>query len=163
MGCIFNTPTVNLYFKPEDFLKFLKEPIQYLNSEVTEVFEEGISYPIGQLMDIKIYFMHYKSFAEAKDKWEERSKRIDLSDIFVMMTDRDGCTYEQLKKFDNLPYEKKVVYTCKPYPEIKSSYYIPGFEEQGEVGILSDWKPQFWRRRWLDDYDYVSVMNGNKQ
>lgn len=159
MGCRYNTPTVNLYFKPEDFLKFVKDPVPYLNAEPIQINEDGIDYPVGQLLDIKLYFMHYKSFDEAKSKWIERSKRANSNNVMIMMTDKDGCTYEQLKEFDQLPYERKVVFTCKPYPELQSSYYIPGFEEQGEVGILSDWKPQFWRRRWLDDYDYVETMN----
>ena len=159
MGCRYNTPTVNLYFQPKDFLKFMNDPERYLNAEPIQVFEDGIHFPIGQLLDIKLYFMHFKSFDEAKEKWIERSKRVNLNNVFVMMTDKDGCTYEQLKEFEQLPYERKVVFTCKPYPELKSSFYIPGFEEQGEVGILSDWKPQFWKRRWLDDFDYVEIMN----
>jgi len=163
MGCKFNTPTVNLYFKPGDFLKFVKDPARYLNAVPIETFEENISFPIGQLLDIRLYFMHYKSFPEAREKWNERSKRVKLDNVFVMMTDKDNCTYEQLKEFDQLPYQKKVVFTCRTYPEIKSAFYIPGFEKEGEVGVLSDWKPQFWRRRWLDDYDYVKIMNASKK
>ena len=163
MGCRFNTPTVNLYFKPADFLKFLKNPVLYLNAEPVQVYEDGVDYPVGSLLDIKVYFMHYKSFDEAKNKWVQRSKRVSLNNVFVMMTDKDGCTYQQLLEFEQLPYKRKVVFTCRPYPELKSAFYIPGFEEQGEVGTLSDWKPQLWRRRWLDDYDYVSVINRNSR
>lgn len=77
-----------------------------------------------------------------------------------MMTDKNGCTYEDMLAFDRLPYENKVIFTHIPYPEIKSSFYIKGFEDQNEVGILSDFKPGFWRRRWIDDFDYVSFLNG---
>ena len=36
--------------------------------------------------------------------------------------------------------------------------HIPGFENEHEVGILSDWKPRLLRRRWLDDFDYVRFL-----
>lgn len=159
MGCRFNSPTVDLYFQCEDFLRFIKNPEKYLEAEPIKIYEDGIDFPVGQLLDIKLYFMHYKSFEEAKNKWVERAGRVNLNNVMIMMTDKNGCTYEQLKEFDQLPYPRKIVFTCKLYPEFKSAVYIPGFEEQGEVGILSDWKPQFWRRRWLDDFDYVRIMN----
>ena len=66
----------------------------------------------------------------------EEKKRVDLNNIYIVMTERDGCTFEDLKKFDKLPYEKKVVFTAKKYDEIQSSYYVKGFEEQGFVNML---------------------------
>ncbi|UTW68402.1 DUF1919 domain-containing protein [Anaerobacillus sp. HL2] len=78
--------------------------------------------PIGRLIDVEIHFMHYSTFEEAKNKWIVRSKRIQHNNIFLMMTDRDGCTYEDMVKFDNLPF-KKVLFTNKRYPEIQSSLY----------------------------------------
>ena len=47
-----------------------------------------------------------------------------------------------------------------PYPEIKSSYYIRGFENENGVGVLLYFKKQFLIRRYLDDFDYVSFLNG---
>ena len=52
-----------------------------------------------------------------------------------------------------------MIFTHKKYDEFPSAYHIPGFEEDGEVGILSDWKPQLFKRRWLDDFDYVKFFN----
>ncbi len=159
LGCRFNTPTVNLFFLPDHYLKFVKNPSYYLSQTLVEVTNAGVPYPVGQLGDILLFFMHYASFAEAKKKWEERSKRVDLDNVILVMTDKDGCEYRHIQEFDALPYKDKVIFTHKEYPEFSSAFYIPGFEEKGEVGILSDWKPQFWRRRWLDDFDYVSLLN----
>lgn len=158
LGLQFNTPTINLYFGAEDYLKFVSDLSGYLQKELTET-ESGYDYPAGRLGDIIIYFMHYSSFAEAKKKWDERKKRIDMNNLFIMMTDRNGCTFDMLKEFDSLPYNNKVVFTHKPYPEIQSSVYLKGFENNGQVGILSDWKPGFWKRRYIDDFDYVSFLN----
>lgn len=159
LGCRYNSPTVNLYFNTADFLRLLSNPAVYLRAELTEQ-KMTCPFPVGKLNDIFVYFMHYESFAQAKQKWEERATRVDPDNLFVMMTDRNGCTYEDLQAFDALPYAHKVVFTHKPYPEIKSAFYIPGFEDAGEVGVLSDWKPGFWKRRWLDAFDSAAFLNG---
>lgn len=159
LGCQFNTPTVNLYFMADDFLKFVSNLQWYLTQELTEVQVPEVSFPVGRLGDILLYFMHYDSFTDAKLKWEERSKRIDFNNIYLVMTDKNGCEYKHIKEFDNLPYAHKVIFTHKDYPEFSSACYIPGFENDCEVGILSDWRPQFWKRRWLDDFDYVAFLN----
>ena len=161
LGCPFNSPTVDLYFLPDHFLKFVNDPMRYLNSELIETHVEGITYPVGKIEDVLLFFMHYHSFDEAKITWERRSKRVNMNNVYIVMTDKDKCSYENIKQFDELPYKNKVIFTHKPYPEFNSVIYIPGFESQGEVGILSDWKPQLLKRRWLDDYDYVSFFNKN--
>lgn len=56
----------------------------------------------------------------------------------------------------------KVIFTNKEYPEFKSAYCIKGFEKQKEVGILVDYKRQILKRRYLDDFDYVSFLNTGK-
>ena len=105
--------------------------------------------------------MHYNSFNEAKEAWERRAKRVDMSNVYIVMTDKNGCTYEHIKQFEELPYKNKVIFTHKSYKEFSSAYYIPGFETENEVGILSEWKPQLLKRRWLDDFDYVRFFNEN--
>ena len=37
---------------------------------------------------------------------------------------------------------------------------MKGFENEKEVGVLSDPKPGFFKRRYLDDFDYVRFLNG---
>ena len=52
----------------------------------------------------------------------------------------------------------KVVFTHKPYPELKSAFYIKGFENEGEVGDLftfSGWNGE----KYYDQFDYVSWFN----
>ena len=159
LGCPFNSPTVNLCFLPDHFLRFVNNPEKYLSMEPQETHLPDITYPVGQLDDILLFFMHYDTFAEAQNAWKRRVKRVDLNNVYIVMTDKDGCTYEHIKQFDALPYKNKVIFTHKEYPEFKSACCIPGFENESEVGVLSDWKPQLLRRRWLDDFDYVRFFN----
>lgn len=159
LGCRFNTPTVNLYMTAADFLRLLADPKRYLGKAPEEIPSDE-PFPVGRIDDITLYFMHYGSFEEARDKWTERAERVDLDDLFVMMTDKNGCTEADIAAFDAMPYPHKVIFTHKPYPEFKSAFYIKGFEDQEEVGVLSDWKPGFFKRRWLDAFDSPAFLNG---
>lgn len=60
----------------------------------------------------------------------KKEKRINWDNLFIMGIDGDNCTYDSIKKFDNLPYKNKVIFTNKSYPEFKSSYFIKGFEDK---------------------------------
>lgn len=162
LGIRFNSPFVNLWLKPDDFIKFLSNIHYYLSCEMFFVNESGISYPIGILDDISIYFQHYSTPEEAKKKWIERSQRINFNNLFILFTDRDGCTYQNLSDFEALPYKNKVVFTHLPYPEFKSAYYIKGFEKKDCVGMCFKYKSIFSLKKYYDDFDYVDWFNQGK-
>lgn len=158
LGVEFKSPFVNLWITPHDYIKLLQNLRLYMENDLEFVTEPGISYPVGQLKDIKIYFQHYKSEEEAKNNWIKRRERIDYNNILVLFTDRDGCTYDDLLEFDKLPF-KKVVFTCKDYPEIKSSFYIKGFEDDNQVGVLSDFMPKKIGVRYYDQFDFAKWID----
>ncbi len=161
LGCKFNSPFVNLYIAAEGFVKLLKDFDHYMNSEFTFI-ETKESYPVALLDDVEIHFMHYRDAEHVTTEWNRRKERIDLSNCFVIFTDRDGCTKEILQEFDNLPYENKVVFTNKEYPDIKSSYYIKGFENEESVGRLYEFTG--WNgKRHYDAFDFVSWFNKGKK
>ncbi|WP_153705380.1 DUF1919 domain-containing protein [Limosilactobacillus reuteri] len=165
LGLKFLSPTINLWFKPSDFLKFLNNLEYYLNSApLIEEKNSKLDYPVGILgdkkMKIKLYFLHYTSFQDAMIKWNKRKKRVNLSNLFVIMTDRDGADIEMLKKFDRLPFENKVILTGKAYPEIKSALLLDNCVEDGHLGDL--FKTNFFTgKSKLDDFDFVEFLNGN--
>lgn len=159
MGLKFMSPTINLSFDMNDYVKFLSNLKWYLEQEIVEYNDERFDYPTGMLGDIEIRFNHYSTFDEAVSKWNERKKRINWDNLYILGIDGDNCTYESMVKFDQLPFKNKVIFTHKPYPEIKSSFYIPGFEDNGGVGVLLYFKKQFFIRRYLDDFDYISFLN----
>ena len=80
-----------------------------------------------------------------------------------MMAERDGCTEEDIRSFDALPYKNKVCFVSRPMPEIKSAYYIPGTErnENDEHGIesLTNYIGRFTGKRLIDGFDYVGFLN----
>lgn len=84
LGVKFNSPFVNLWIKPKDYIKLLKDFDRYMAIDLSEIFEDGISYPIGKLDDISICFQHYESFEQAKEKWDERKELIKLIFLFCL-------------------------------------------------------------------------------
>ena len=116
-------------------------------------------YPVGTLGDITIYFMHYKSFEEAKAKWEERTTRINFDNLFFIMSEREGCTPTVAERFDRLPYRNKVLLTHLPMPQVGCAHFLAGFENASELGTVTDMKPGPWLRRYIDDFDYVKFLN----
>lgn len=163
LGLRFSSPFVNLWLEPRDFIEYLEHLETYQNALPQFEKDNFRNYPVGILegeKKVKIYFQHYKTEKEAAHKWLERSKRINRENLFVMMTDRDGCTYEDLKRFDSLSkYKNKVVFTHRKYPELKSAYYIPGFEKQGCVGDLWRYKNKVSGKRIYDFFPYVEWFN----
>lgn len=159
LGLRFNSPFVNLYILPKDYIKMLQDLKRYMSLELVEVKENGISFPIGELEDIRIYFMHYSSFDEAKIKWNQRKDRINYNNLYILFTDRDNCTHADLKYFDRLPYKNKAVFTHKPIPELKSAVYIHGFENEAEVGSCYEYMPHSLGKKYYDQFDYVSWFN----
>ncbi len=155
----FLSPTINLSFDMNDYVKMLENLKWYMDQPITPVEDDRFDYPCGMLGDLEIRFNHYKTFEEAVAKWEQRKQRIDWDNLYILGIDGDNCTYESLLRFDALPYEHKVIFTHIPRPEIKSAYYISGFEKEDGVGVLLYFKNQFLIRRHLDDFDYISFLN----
>lgn len=156
----FNSPTVNLSFDMNDYVRFLEKLPWYLEQPIVPCEDDRFDYPCGMIGDVEIRFNHYKSFEEAVAKWNERKERIDWNNLFVIGIDGDDCTYDSLCRFDALPYTNKVIFTHKLYPEFTSAVYLPGFEAQSGIGRATDFKEQFFIRRYMDAFDYVSFLNG---
>lgn len=159
LGLRFNSPTVNLYFEMSDFMKFLYNLDYYLSLDLTEDLTTKADFPVGKLGDIRLWFMHYKSFEEAQKKWNERKLRLDRNNLLIMATDRDGCTDQMVKEFDSLPFSNKIIFTHKEFPNLGSTFYMPEFKDKDEVGILSDFIPSWRIRRYLDRWNSVAAIN----
>ncbi len=157
----FNSPFVNLWLLPKDFIKFCERIDHYVAQNLTFIEEPGIDYPVGLLGDIKIFFQHYSSKEEAFETWNRRKLRIDKRNIFIMFTDRDGCDYEDLVRFDHLKFQNKVVFVHIPQPDIKSSYYIPGFENDNCVGQLLYFKNRYTYKKYYDSFNFVQWFNSS--
>lgn len=126
----FLSPTIDLYFYPTDFIKFVNNIDYYLS--LTPQVSVGQDYPVGILDDIKIFFMHYSSCEEALTKWEERKNRINIKKIFVIMIERDGFTKQDFNNFKKIKFPKFLFTKTKEY-EFNDSIYMSQFKDMEEI------------------------------
>lgn len=158
----FLTPTVNAGTVPKDFVKFCENLDYYLSLDIKmskEESSEKVQY--GYIGDIRVYFPHFKYYDEPREKWNIRRYRVNKDNIFIMMTERDDCTYEDLVAFDDLPYKNKVVFTVREYPEIKSAFHLKGCVDikTGQLGYAYEY-PHWWSlRRYVEQFDLVNWFN----
>lgn len=165
LGLPFRSQFINLWVYPKDFMKFIRN-MDYYNSIddiqfLPENMRRGHEYPIGVVGDVEVHFVHYKSDAEALEKWNIRKKRIDKDNIFIMMSEQNKCTMEDLLEFDKLPFKNKVVFTKLPYENVNSAFYIHGFEQKKELGTALAFQNVFSAKRYYDQFPYVEWFNGD--
>ena len=165
-GCIchdlnqeFRSPFVNLCLSAEEYMRFLNAPREYLQEPLEFLEDSGKPYPVARLKDIVLHFMHYKTAQEAEDAWRRRTERINWDNLFILMTDKDGCTDEIMRAFDALPYRNKALFTHVPRPDIASAVYIPGFEQESEVGNCDAFVNNISGKKYFDYFDYVKWFN----
>ena len=129
-GIKYNTPTIGLFIYEKDYVKFcanlkhyLSLPLEFINIKESKYCEKAtkngtqtINYPIAKLDDIEIFFMHYKSEAEAVDKWERRKSRINYNNLLFKMSERNDCDEETVAEFCNLPHKNKICFTESENP-----------------------------------------------
>lgn len=162
LGVRFNSPTVNLSMSAKDYIKFVTNMDYYLNADIEEKKISSANYPVGILGgDITLHFMHYATFEQAVRKWNQRKKRIRYDNLFFMMTDRDGCTEEDIKIFNELPFKNKMIFTAKAYPQYESAVFCEEFKEEKTVPIMSEWRNIKGERLYDRYFDFVGWFNGN--
>lgn len=102
LGLKFNSPFVNLWVEPSDFIKLCENLKDYLQYDLVFITppESEITYPVALLNDVKLYFQHYSSKEEAALAWDRRKSRINSDALYFLFTDRDGCTEQNLLDFE---------------------------------------------------------------
>lgn len=163
LGLPFRSPTINLCFAHEEFPVFVRNLRGYLAAELVRVDDPSVPYPVGELeyggRRVRIRFMHYKSFDEARDKWNERKGRVDFSNIYIIQT-IPTATEEMIRTFDALPYRNKMLITGRNLTGSENVWTHPVFlKEKYRTGEFLEYKSAFALERYMDEIDYVSFLN----
>lgn len=123
----FSSPTINIYWHTEEYVKFIADLPYYLCQSLQcgreSDLEAGI-FPIGLLGEgdkqVSMELIHNISFEEAREQWERRQKRINFDNIFVKLGMNKTANLQRYTAvFDNLQY-KKICFS--PYMEDKAGY-----------------------------------------
>jgi uncharacterized protein (DUF1919 family) len=143
------TPTVGLFLYAPCFVKFTSKLRYYLNQplhfvetskycKANTIRNKDGWYPIALLDDIEIHFLHYKNEEEASTKWYRRCVRINFDNLFFSMTDRDGCSEDHIRIFNELPYKNKICFTAN---DMRKKYactvWLKKYAGQPYVGVLT--------------------------
>ena len=128
-GIPYLTPTVGLYFFADDYLKLLQRLRYYMQQDLhfislseskhqNELLDHGgksLTCPIGVLDDIEVIFLHYKTAEEAQHKWYRRRERMNWDNLYVKMSQMNGCSEDMMKEFDLLPFDNKFLFVKQKY------------------------------------------------
>ena len=135
-GLRYNTPTVGLYFLGKDFVKFAADLDHYLGQDLIFIpweessyydhLKDNAPYPVAKLDDIEVYFMHYRSQEEAAEKWNKRKQRINRDKMLFKLSEREGCTREDVERFVALPLKNKI---CFSYDRVDGAIHVPELKD----------------------------------
>ena len=167
LGLQFNSPTINLSMDNEDFIVFLEFFGDFLKTEPVQLVQQQVTYPVGkfQLADknIQINFVHYKTFEEAVDKWNQRVKRINFDNLYVIWEVANECgpDIELYNRFCNLPFQHKILITGKKFPvNSKNVIKLKMYNKKYYYGKILDYRRfPFFYKRYLDEFDYINFLN----
>jgi len=95
----------------------------------------GNRFPIGVLGDdLEIHFMHYQSEAEVTTKWSRRVRRMNWNQmVFKFSADKDQCTPELLKEFNELKFPVKIAFSKNAHPELQSVVQVKNYVINGAM------------------------------
>ncbi len=147
----FLSPTINLFFKEPDFVKFVLNLQYYMDLELEMEWDE--EYPIGKLDDITIYFMHYKTCSEAKEAWERRKYRINYDNLIIMATDRNGFNDKIFEEWKKIPYKKILFSGNEKYASEQNTIV---FKEYSSKMSVPDLIP---KREFYKDNILINLVN----
>lgn len=168
-GLPYNSPTCGTFFYSKEYLKFLSNLEAHIQAELIELNADeslykdillpkyGKNIVLGKVLDAEIVFLHYSSFAEAKDKWERRKKRINWNNLIIKYNDQNLFSLEDYYTFEKLPYKNKIFFTGnKQLKNKKDVVYLDCFESQGYA--VDDIKPS---RKYFNIKNYLNGIKKN--
>lgn len=155
----YQTPFVGLYIMPKDFVKLCASFEYYMGIQPIEKDCPEFSFPVGEIEEVTIYFMHYKNFDEALSKWNARVSRIDFRQLGFILVQRDNCTEEDLQFFDSLNLTNRIILTSSPMRHLKSSFFLKIYSHEKEVGNVLEYKNAYSGERIFWDFNFVKWIN----
>ena len=109
---------------------------------MVELVDEKTPYPVGLIYPVKgstvsrpvrVDFMHYDSFEMAKKKWDERKKRINWDNLFVLSTfcyppEVTTLTPQLINDWNAIKYKKAIIVDQKY--DFDNEFVIEGQSEE---------------------------------
>lgn len=145
-GVNYNSPTIGLYFFPDEYMKFISDlqnnlelPLSFIQPCKSKYYKRLVelkqtNVPIALLGDkIEIVMLHYHSEEEVIEKWNRRKARINWNHLLVKNTMQNGMTLEQVREFDQLPFRNKIIFVPYDMPDVRSAVWYKSDNKDGQV------------------------------
>jgi len=153
----FLSPTVNIMMSQSDFYKMVLNLQDYLAHDFDEL--PPRSFPVGRLKDITVNFTHFKTFQDAVNTWKRRCARINYDNLWIIATDRDGITEQDIASLQHIKCRGLLVFTAKKY-DYPYCFQLKQFEKQGQIGDIL--QQTIYGKRYFELYfDYVKWLNSD--
>jgi len=146
LGLPSRTPLFGSGMHAECFLRFLSDipgylamPLRFISvsrhGSVNRLRTRRGVWPMAALGDgVEIHFIHYKSEEESRSAWEQGCRKVNLDRLAVKFTvDKDGASPKHLTIFDQLPFERKLLLSAHPHPEIGCAVHVPEYILNGAM------------------------------
>lgn len=161
------SPTVGTYFYAEEYIKFLENFKECVESEIVMISASASRYaedlklkgedvPVGRLINgAEVVFLHYKNPELAKEKWNRRTKRLNWENLVFKFSYMNDCTEEIIERFDSLDLPgKKIAFvrTEKEAEALNCGVYYPGYEKDEQIE-----NDTFY---WNKYFDVTAFLNG---
>ena len=160
----FLSPTINLWFEPKDFVPFCENIRAYLADGRLLFIQSEKEYPVALLdcsglPQVKIYFMHYLNEKEAAEKWNERSKRFNYDNYYIIGSDV-GLDKEDIKRLAKIETNNTVIFTAGKWGHMPKCYTLEKYKGQNDVGkFINDIDEKTGVRYVESVFDFVSFFN----
>ena len=162
----YKSPFINIVIFAPDYIKLLENfsadilnKISFIKHENSQHKDEmkklniyDIDYPIG-ILDNKyeLHFLHYQKEEDAKDKWLRRVKKMNFNKLIFKFSDGDLFEDSMAKRFDDLKFKNKVLFTAKEYKDLKSVVSLEKFN--GGDRVHDEWKNS------KKEFDVIKFIN----
>lgn len=177
IGQKFLSPTINLWFENNDYLRFLENLNNIQHLELHEYFESNTEHPLGYLSTnnnekIVVRFTHYTNFKQAKKKWDARCKRINFDNLYILFEtpifyksinkmDYDTAL-NQFRKFYELPFANKMFISGSTTPKTKISKRLKLYDSWFPGKILETKQAYFsskLNKKYYDDINFKKFLS----
>lgn len=166
LGLKFLSPTINLFIPVDDFINFVCNFEQYTLNGLLIESTASSECPVGILMcdnlpNVEVQFIHYKTFDEAKNKWDERIQRVDLDNSYCIISSADKINDEIIEKAKKIKIPYKIL-SSLPSNDENHVLHMPFFDKfKNNKPITSFWGG--WKKGY-DSFDFVDeIFEGKKK
>lgn len=133
---VYGSPTIILQILPQEYTKFCKNLEHYMNCDVKpytefsdihrqyceEFYGQLPYFPCGIIDDVMILFQHYKTFDEARQKWNLRKSRVNYDNIgFVFILEKPYL--KEAVEFGNAGLPNSVLFTRNFDVDVPCEHY----------------------------------------